>query len=444
MNRNRLSGQLGRSIVLLLSIAAVSLGVTVAIAVRNGVEHQYDELLETVGENLIRVSTRRSSEQEQFTAERVEELRDMQGISGVCGITPGQSGMGIEFFGTTANYAEMLHLPIARGRYFEEGELGVGVLTHEGAERLFTGDPIGKTRWLIFTEVEIIGVLAPEATRDWIGTAHADVLISLAAYIEHWEHEGSPNVQQVAREQAQPFAQVWVRIDPEHVEKGLASIEAFVDGGAGIDSISSLYDFTFRVRRQVSGLYSWTALAILLVGAVNVLAITSGMVAQRASGIGIARAVGASRWRSTASVLGPLLLHGGVGILVGGAGAWMLAPALSRMLAIPLRFSALHVAGAGAILAVYVLSGLVPALRAGRISPLRAIRAVGGGDEHPLRGLGVLTTASVIVGISAVVFVAALGDSLRDFFWSQYAHAPANVVAVVGGSAMRAGVDRPE
>lgn len=139
-------------------------------------------------------------------------------------------------------------------------------------------------------------------------------------------------------------------------------------------------------------LYFFSGMA-LFVGAFLILNSFNMTVLQRIREIGTLRALGASRRRIAGSVVGEALVLAVVGSLIGlvlGIGlAEALASAMRSFFGLPI--SSLDITAGAAIAAVVVgmlataAGALHPALRAGRVSPIRALTGGGGLEGRPGR-----------------------------------------------------------
>jgi putative ABC transport system permease protein len=129
-------------------------------------------------------------------------------------------------------------------------------------------------------------------------------------------------------------------------------------------------------RRKFSafllGLFSALALALAMVGVAGVMAYT---VAQRTREFGIRMALGAQPGQVSRLVLGHGLRLAGLGVAIGAGAAWGLTRLLAKLLFgvkthDPLTFGAVTLLLAGVALAACLL----PARRASRVDPMRALR----------------------------------------------------------------------
>jgi ABC-type antimicrobial peptide transport system permease subunit len=104
--------------------------------------------------------------------------------------------------------------------------------------------------------------------------------------------------------------------------------------------------------------------------------VVSYSVVRRRSEIGVRLALGASPGRILTDVITGGLVPVVVGVAVGVAGALALASTVSSFLYGVTSTDAPSLAGAAAaLLAAGVLAAAIPALRAGRIDPVTALRA---------------------------------------------------------------------
>jgi putative ABC transport system permease protein len=231
-----------------------------------------------------------------------------------------------------------------------------------------------------------------------------------------------------------PFSQLWIRLDAADPEAGMASVLDVLGSRGDVSTISVLYDFTFLLRRRTVQLFGIIAFALLFIGTVNAFAVGLTTVAQRTPGIGTRRALGAGRLRTGLSSLLRLLGLTAIGVIAGSGLAFWMASAFEQLLSIPLRFGSLHFAGAGLLVGTALLAGALPAFRASRIPPVRAIRLDPlRHEKRPLQGWGWLITVACVVGISSVLFVVALSDSIAAAYRQMYGNLEPNVVSVVGG-----------
>ncbi len=417
---------------ILIGMTCIALGLALAIAARNGVEYEYDKVVDAVGRNLLRVSSSNPAV-DSFDDSDIDRLRAGPGIESVAGATSTHefAQLQLKVLGVTPNYVEMHHLQLSRGRMFEDGETGVAVLSQSFAQSYYQAqDPIGQILDVGFGEQEVIGVLASLGEdSSWAEAESVDALLPVPDLCRY-----NFRPQDIERCLENPFSQLWIRLNVDDPEAGMASVLAVLGDRGDVSTISVLYDFTFLLRRRTVQLFAIIALALLFIGTVNAFAVGLTTVAQRTPAIGTRRALGAGRMRTGLSSLLRLLGLTVAGVIAGSGLAIWMADVFERLLSIPLRFGPLHFVGAGLLVGAALLAGTLPAFRASRIPPVRAIRLDPlRHEKRPLQGWGWLITLACVVGISSVVFVVALSDSIAAAYREMYGDLEPNVVAVVGG-----------
>jgi putative ABC transport system permease protein len=131
-----------------------------------------------------------------------------------------------------------------------------------------------------------------------------------------------------------------------------------------------------RIVSVVSGVVTGIAAISLLVGAIGILTIMWIVVQERVSEIGLAKAIGATRrqiltWYLFESAL--VALAGGIaGLLIGLAGAWLLAqtvPGIQSFTSPLMIIEAIAMA-----LGVGIGAGVAPAMKAAGMDPVEALR----------------------------------------------------------------------
>ena len=126
-----------------------------------------------------------------------------------------------------------------------------------------------------------------------------------------------------------------------------------------------------RSPALLAGLFSAAALALSAIGTYGVVAYA---VAQRRREIGLRMALGARPGQVRAQFLAIALRLLAVGLAVGGAGSWLAAGAVQRLLHDVTALNPLMLSAAAALLAaVVVAASVIPTQRAARVSPMTAL-----------------------------------------------------------------------
>jgi predicted permease len=270
----------------------------------------------------------------------------------------------------TAGYHRTLSIPLRSGRYFtdddREGAEAVVILS-DAATRMFFGgdDPLGRTVVVVGggdDERRVVGVVAN------VRQAGLEVSPGPEVYL--------PMAQ--TRSQSNGFVLLHTSGDPNDALPALRTVVAQVLPQQPLRQIARLDDLVAaqtaerRLNMLMFGLFGVLGLTIAAVGLFGVMAY---LVSQQTRDIGIRMALGATRSRIVARVLG----HAGglvvAGLVVGALAAWSLSNLAGQFLfgLDPTDVRAYAVAMT-TLLAAALLATALPARRAATISPIEALR----------------------------------------------------------------------
>ena len=337
-------------------------------------------------------------------------------------------------FGTlvTGNFFQVLRVNAAMGRVLTPADDGpsagqpVMVLSHRGWDRMFARDPAILGRRLLVSGVtfEIVGVM-PDGFRGL--TVSADdywAPLSILGHVRpfHRGREAAVGVDIIGR--------LKPGLSPQTARAGLAVWDARRSDGSRVERDASTITLEPRrgtVPQPLEALVVFAPLffafgLILLIGCANVanLLLARGVARQRE--LGVRLSLGATRRRIVRQLLTESLL---LALAAAAAGFAVLRVALNVIinavmssmapdlgdirLSVPnadWRVVLFLIAGAGVST---IFFGLVPALHAARIEPIRTIRGEVGGDARPRRArnflIGLQVSASALLLISAAVFL---------------------------------------
>ena len=293
----------------------------------------------------------------------------MNGAVSVVGEPPPESGNAplAELQIVTPGYLKTIAMRLEAGAGFSgrlDADRGKVLLNRTLVERLFgTRDPIGRELNFLFdTPVQIIGVVSDVRQQGLESEARAEV------YFSHHGNTFSPDTTLVLRAELDPASLV------ESVRSTLTAIAPEV-AIAGIDTMNAALERSTAQRRFLMSTMVFFGLTAVAIAVVGLFALVSHSVAQRRGELGIRMALGASPGDVRMLVLkeGLLLLAAGLafGLLLALPSLRLLASWLYGVCAFDLPVLAAQVASLTG-LALLVL--LVPALRAGRVSPAVALR----------------------------------------------------------------------
>jgi putative ABC transport system permease protein len=267
----------------------------------------------------------------------------------------------------TAGYFQTVGVPLLRGRLLQESDTTQGaavVLINEAAAQRFfpSSDPIGARMRFWGTSRTIVGIVGNERVHGLIAAA------PIAAY--------TPLSQTPS---ATGALLLRTTLDPRSLAAAGERVIHELDPGLAIFGVEPLQQTLARSvsQRRFSMLLLGTFAALaLLLAAVGMHALLTYTVAQRTKEIGIRMALGARHRTVLAMFVREGLTITAAGLGLGLAGA-LIATRLLRTLLFgitptdPLAFAAV----VGVLLTVALAATIVPAYRAARIDPLRALRS---------------------------------------------------------------------
>lgn len=267
------------------------------------------------------------------------------------------------------HFFDTLQLPIVRGRAFTDADSAtsrrVAIVNEQIAERYWANqDPIGK-RLRLGTDgpwIEIVGVARTHKYL-WVGEAPLDFLYlpfsqsALPQMTLLLESEGDPALLATA------LRDVVRRIDASVPMYGVRTMEDLYNQRAVgvstmlVQTVGALG--TLGLSLAVMGLYTLMAFAV----------------SRRTREIGIRMAIGADRGTVLRMVMKQGLVMSGLGVAIGLAGSAVVVRLLSTTISSvsntdPVVLVALPIA----LLVVAVAASLVPARRASRLDPVKALR----------------------------------------------------------------------
>jgi putative ABC transport system permease protein len=287
------------------------------------------------------------------------------------------------------DYLKVMNIPLLKGRFFDDhdrqGSENVAVIDDVLAKLAFgANDPIGKRIWFPNTDSPFSsGTTIPDSAR----------VIGVVRHVQHW----GPASDDEAKVRAQfyyPFAQVadaylrrWSELMSVAVRTNAAPL-ALVDplqreirGASGdrvfnqiltMEQIASTSLAQQHMLMLLFGIFSGLALLLACIGVYGLLAY---LTSQRVSEIGIRMAVGATASDVVILILRQSIWMVLIGVSMGIAGAIVAGRLLERFVAgvkslEPLTFAAMVFL----LILAALFASYIPARRASRIDPMRALR----------------------------------------------------------------------
>ena len=239
--------------------------------------------------------------------------------------------------------------------------LGASAARRLGIDRLLPGERI----WIASQWFYVGGVLQPAELAPEIDSS---VLVGYPAAVRYLGFDDHPSTIYV-RSTTDQVAAV------HRVLAATANPEA--PNAVSVSKPSDALVARARAKSAFNGLFLGLGAVSLLVGAVGVANIMLISVLERRSEIGLRRALGATRGNVRIQFLGEAmllsLLGGGTGVGLGCAATAVFALAKDWQVVIP---TLAWTGGLGSALLIGAVAGLVPALKAARLSPTRALWSV--------------------------------------------------------------------
>jgi putative ABC transport system permease protein len=270
--------------------------------------------------------------------------------------------------------AATLHLPaavgtsIAAGRYLTAATARepVAVLGAVAAQRLGVGRiwP-GERIWLGGQWFYLAGILRPAVLAPSIDSS---VLVGFPAAARYLHFDGHPSA-------------IYLRAQTDQVTAVQALLAATANpenpAQVAVSQPSAALEAQAEAKSALNGLFLGLGAVALLVGAVGVANIMVISVLERRSEIGLRRALGATKGHIRTQFLAEAILlalfGGAVGVAAGAAATATYATTKGWATVIP---AAAWAGGLGAALLIGAAAGLLPALRAARLSPTQALWAL--------------------------------------------------------------------
>jgi putative ABC transport system permease protein len=303
---------------------------------------------------------------------RIDGVQDVAALVQVDGVVlrtdrlPEEASGAITIYATTPALARTAALELAGGRFLDgaTARLPVVVLGAVAAQRLGIDRPGGRV-WLAGRWFGVAGILKPAPLAGAVDTA---ALV------------GQPVAERLLGADRHA-ATVYVRADPDRVGAVRALLGPTANTRHPEEVQVSRPSDALAARAEAQSAYTSLFLGLgavaLLVGGVGIANVLVISVLERRSEIGLRRALGARRRHIAQQFFAEALtlsaLGGVAGVALGALVTAGYASAQGWTIVVPVSAIA---GGVGAGLAVGAVAGLYPALRASRLAPTDALRAV--------------------------------------------------------------------
>jgi putative ABC transport system permease protein len=284
---------------------------------------------------------------------------------------PEEKAAEVDYRIISPGYLEAMGIRLVSGRRFEASDRAGSrnvLLVNETFARLhWPGEnAVGKRVKLFYvrnTEWEIVGVIGDTRHKGLAVPVQAQVFVPLAQAEHVFGYmtvvmRGFGDVAALA----EPVRQAAVSLDPAEPLWGLATMETLVGRATLRDRLAAL-------------VFSLFAMLALLLSAAGIYGVISYQVTRRTREIGVRMALGASRARVTATVVGEAMGLAALGVVCGSAVA-LAGTRLARgmLFGVSTTDPATFLGVALLLLAVAMLAAIVPAVRAAAVHPIAALR----------------------------------------------------------------------
>ncbi len=271
----------------------------------------------------------------------------------------------------TPGYFEALGIPVKTGRDFSWLDWGAGrryALVNEQLAKEYFGDavPVGRTvgRGLRAPlDIEIIGTFGNSRYHDVRGVVPRQMFMNLDA---NMRFVGGVNV----------YARVTG--DPRHVMPALRAAVAGIDSNLVVSDMRTLdkqLDLRLANERLVSFLSAGFAILATLLAMVGFHGVLAFVVARRTREIGIRMALGAGQASVIRMISSEMALVIVCGLAAGVAAGYFSGSYVeSQLFGVKAHDPVVFAIAAGALLLAAAAATLLPAWRASRIDPMRALR----------------------------------------------------------------------
>jgi predicted permease len=271
----------------------------------------------------------------------------------------------------TPDYLKVMQIPLLAGRWFNPGDIAgsqhVAVIDQRLAKKYWPGEsPIGQ-----HISFQCGGRENPAVIVGVVGSVRLSSL----------EEDTSDGMRYYPYAQGtNGLANFLVRVDgdPSRMSSAIERAVKDADGSQAVATVvpvETLVSDSLAGRQLIVRMLAVFAGLALLLAIVGIYGLISYVTAQRTNEVGVRMALGAQRSDVVRLILGHALVRVAIGLGIGAALAG-LASALLRSSFADFGggvFSSLGIAAA-VLLAVGVVAGLIPALRAASVDPVKALR----------------------------------------------------------------------
>ena len=274
--------------------------------------------------------------------------------------------------GVAPSMPEVWRFPVAEGKFLPPDDArnarAFAVLGHSLRRELFgEKNPLGEIVRIGGDRYRVVGVMSPKG--QFLGIDLDDaVYVPVGRALELFDREGLMQIDVLFASEAVV----------DHVKESIR--RTLIARHGSEDCTITAQQQMLDVLGSVLSVLTFAVAALggisLIVGGVGILTIMTIALRERIAEIGLLRALGATRsqlrWLFLGEAAALSAIGGTVGLLAGLSMAWLLHALVPAM---PLGIAGWHIALAEVMsLAIGLVAGVVPALRAARLDPIEALR----------------------------------------------------------------------
>lgn len=371
-----------RTALTLLGIVIGVASVVVMLAVGEGSKRQVMEQMSSFGSNILYLNGTAPNPRAPLgiiTLDDVAALATLPQVQQVMPINGGYTNarygnvdLRLYTGGSNTAFSQIFHWPVVNGSFYSEADVAsaaaVAVIGDKTREKLFPGlDPVGRYLLLENVPFQVVGVLAPKGSAGGDQDDDLRVMIPYTSAAIRLFGERNPEYVTITakdaarvKETEQALDQLMLQLHHGKRDFELTNKAAMIQAEA-------------QAQNALSLMLGAIAAISLLVGGIGVMNIMLMTVRERTREIGIRMATGARQSDILRQFLTEAMLLSVVGGLA-GVGIALLTGAALALAKVAVAFSLPAVFGAFACaLATGVIFGFMPARKAARLDPVRAL-----------------------------------------------------------------------